>query len=241
MMTALSPLLPIDAVLPDLAAQLREHNTAVLVAPPGAGKTTRVPLALAAEAWAAGKRILVLEPRRLAARAAAGYMARLLGERVGRKVGLRVRFGSSVSRETAVEVITEGIFTRMILDDPALEGVAAVLFDEFHERSLDADLGLALALDAQGGLREDLRLLAMSATLDGARVASLLGGAARIESEGRSYPVSTRYVGRKPSARIEDEVACVTLDALDRESGSILVFLPGQGEIRRVAEILRAH
>ncbi len=169
--------LPIDAALPELTAALRASNTAVLVAPPGAGKTTRVPLVLADEDWAQGKRILVLEPRRIAARAAAERMARTLGQRVGGKIGLRVRFGSNVSRDTAVEIITEGIFTRMILDDPALDGVAAVLFDEFHERSLDADLGLALARDAQQGLREDLKLLVMSATIDGARVAALLGGA----------------------------------------------------------------
>src|SRR5579863_5296961 len=238
MMTALSPLLPIDAVLPDLAAQLREHNTAVLVAPPGAGKTTRVPLALAAEAWAAGKRILVLEPRRLAARAAAGYMARLLGERVGRKVGLRVRFGSSVSRETAVEVITEGIFTRMILDDPALDGVAAVLFDEFHERSLDADLGLALARDAQQGLREDLKLLVMSATIDGTRVAALLGGAPVIESVGRAFPVETRYAGRD-TRPIELQMADAIVRATRAEAGSLLAFLPGTAEIRRTETLLK--
>jgi ATP-dependent RNA helicase HrpB len=234
----LGPTLPIDAVLPDLTAQLRENNTAVLVAPPGAGKTTRVPLALAAEAWAAGKRILVLEPRRLAARAAAGYMARLLGERVGRKVGLRVRFGSSVSRETAVEVITEGIFTRMILDDPALEGVAAVLFDEFHERSLDADLGLALARDAQQGLRDDIKLLVMSATIDGARVAALLGGAPVIESVGRAFPVETRYAGRD-TRPIEPQMADAIVRAARAEPGSLLAFLPGTAEIRRAENLLK--
>src|SRR5579863_9123639 len=218
-MTSIPAPLPIDAVLPDLTARLRESNAAVLVAPPGAGKTTRVPLALAAEAWAAGKRILVLEPRRLAARAAAGYMARLLGERVGGKVGLRVRFGSSVSRETVVEVITEGIFTRMILDDPALDGVGAVLFDEFHERSLDADLGLALARDAQQGLREDLKLLVMSATIDGARVAALLGGAPIIESEGRAFAVETRYAGRDERP-IEPQMADIIARAMRAEAGS---------------------
>ena len=151
---------------------MRAHHAAVLVAPPGAGKTTRVPLVLAGEDWAKGRRILVLEPRRIAARAAAERMAQTLGERVGDSVGLRVRFGSKVSRRTRIEIITEGIFTRLILDDPMLDGVAAVLFDEFHERSLDADLGLALARDVQTGLREDLRLLVMSATIDGARVAA---------------------------------------------------------------------
>ena len=168
----------------------------MLVAPPGAGKTTRVPLWLLDELWAADKKILVLEPRRLAARAAAERMAATLNEKVGETVGLRVRFGSKVSRRTRIEVVTEGIFTRLILDDPSLEGVAAVLFDEFHERSLDADLGLALARDVQQGLRDDLRLLVMSATLDGARVAKLLGDAPVIESEGRAFPVETRYLGR---------------------------------------------
>ena len=165
-------LLPIDAALPELTAALRARNAAVLVAPPGAGKTTRVPLVLLQEAWAKG-RILLLEPRRLAARAAAARMAATLGEQVGDTVGLRVRFGSKVSRKTRIEVVTEGVFTRLILDDPGLNGVSAVLFDEFHERSLDADLGLALARDAQEGLREDIKLLVMSATIDGARVAKL--------------------------------------------------------------------
>src|ERR1035441_685216 len=171
--------LPIDDALPRLTAALRADSAAVLVAPPGAGKTTRVPLVLLDEPWAKennkDKKILVLEPRRLAARAAASRMASTLGEQVGDTVGLRVRFGSKNSKRTRVEVITEGVFTRLVLDDPSLAGVAAVLFDEFHERSLDADLGLALARDAQQGLREDLKLLVMSATLDGARVAALLG------------------------------------------------------------------
>jgi ATP-dependent helicase HrpB len=233
--------LPIDAVLPRLCVELAHKNRAVLVAPPGAGKTTRVPLALLAEPFAAAGRIMLLEPRRLAARAAASRMAATLGEEVGETVGLRVRMEARVSARTRVEVVTEGVFTRMILDDPALQGVCAVLFDEFHERSLDADLGLALALDAQGALREDLRLLVMSATLDGARVAALMGDAPLVESEGRAYPVETRYVGRTPHARIEDEVAKVTLDALAAERGSILVFLPGQGEIMRTAALLEAR
>ena len=169
--------LPIDEALPGLTAALRASNAAVLVAPPGAGKTTRVPLVLLDEPWAKDGKILVLEPRRLAARAAAARMAATLKENVGDTVGLRVRFGSKVSRKTRIEVVTEGIFTRLILDDPSLDGVAAVLFDEFHERSLDADLGLALARDVQQGLRDDLRLVVMSATLDGARVAKLLGDA----------------------------------------------------------------
>ena len=231
--------LPIDAVLGDLARALREGPNAVLVAPPGAGKTTRVPLALLDEAWVAGRKLIVLEPRRLAARAAAARMAQTLGEEVGQTIGLRVRLGSKISAATRIEIVTEGVFARMILDDPALDGVAGVLFDEFHERSLDADLGLAFALDAQAGLREDLRLLVMSATLDGARVGKLLGAAPVIESEGRAFPVETRHVARDPRARIEDELARVILRALVEESGSLLVFLPGQGEIARLAEMLR--
>src|SRR5215218_1413925 len=238
-MIEFSERLPIDDALPALTAALRQSHAAVLVAPPGAGKTTRVPLVLIDEPWAANKRILVLEPRRLAARAAAERMAATLNEKVGETVGLRVRFGSKVSRRTRIEVITEGIFTRLILDDPSLDGVAAVLFDEFHERSLDADLGLALALDAQAGLREDLRLLVMSATLDGARVARLLSEAPVIESEGRAYPVETRYLGRDPNRRIDYQVADAVTRALRAETGSILVFLPGQGEIRRVETLLR--
>ena len=232
--------LPIDTALPELTAALRNNNAAVLVAPPGAGKTTRVPLALAGQDWAAGKRILVLEPRRLAARAAADYMARLIGERVGEKVGLRVRFGSNVSRKTVVEVITEGIFTRMIVDDPGLGGVAAVVFDEFHERSLDADLGLALARDAQQGLREDLKLLVMSATLDGARVATLLGGAPVIESKGRSFAVETRYAGRD-TRPIETQMTDAIARAMRVEPGSLLAFLPGTAEIRRTQSLLEGR
>jgi ATP-dependent helicase HrpB len=230
--------LPIDEALPQLTTALRAASTAVLVAPPGAGKTTRVPLVLAEEPWAKGK-ILVLEPRRIAARAAADHMAKTLGERTGDTVGLRVRFGSKVSGKTRIEVVTEGVFTRLILDDPELKGVAAVLFDEFHERSLDADLGLALARDAQQGLREDLKLLAMSATIDGARVAALLGNAPVIESQGRAYPVETRYVGRDPRARIEDQMVDAVARALRAEPGSVLAFLPGAAEIRRTGTLLK--
>ncbi|MFG1346246.1 ATP-dependent helicase HrpB [Xanthobacter autotrophicus DSM 431] len=234
--------LPIDAVLGDLRAVLAGAPCAVLVAPPGAGKTTRVPLALLGEPWVAGGKILVLEPRRLAARAAARRMAQTLGEGVGETVGFRTRLASEVSRRTRIEVVTEGIFTRMVLDDPELPGVAAVLFDEFHERSLDADLGLALALDTQRGLREDLRLLAMSATLDGARVAALMGpdGAAApvIESEGRAFPVETTYLGRAPRVPVDRQMADAILRALRQESGSILAFLPGAAEIRRTEGLL---
>ena len=230
--------LPIDEVLPELTEALAGHDTAVLVAPPGAGKTTRVPLVLADEPWARDKRILVLEPRRLAARAAAARMAKTLGENVGETVGYRVRFGSKVSGKTRIEIITEGVFTRMVLDDPILEGIAAVLFDEFHERSLDADLGLALARDVQQGLREDLKLLVMSATIDGARIAARLGDAPVIESEGRAFPVETRHLGREPGRPVEPQVADAVLRALGAEPGSLLVFLPGAAEIRRVERLL---
>jgi ATP-dependent helicase HrpB len=238
-MRQFSEKLPIDEALSALTMALARHNTAVLVAPPGAGKTTRVPLVLLDEPWAAGKKILVLEPRRLAARAAAARMAWTLGENVGGTVGLRVRFGSQVTRKSRVEVVTEGIFTRLILDDPSLEGVAAVLFDEFHERSLDADLGLALARDAQQGLREDLKLLVMSATLDGTRIGGLLGDAPLIESQGRAFPVQTRYLGRNTRESIERQVADAVARALRAEPGSMLVFLPGQQEIRRTETLLK--
>ena len=230
--------LPIDAVLPEVAAVLAARNTAVLVAPPGAGKTTRLPLALLDAPWLGGGKILVLEPRRIAARGAADRMAHTLGDMVGGIVGLRARLGTRVSGRTRIEVVTEGVFTRMILDDPALDGVAAVLFDEFHERSLDADLGLALARDCQKGLREDLRILVMSATLDGARVARLLDGCPVIESEGRAHPVMTRYLGRGSGARLEDQMTDAVMQALRSESGSVLAFLPGQGEIRRTEQRL---
>jgi ATP-dependent helicase HrpB len=230
--------LPIDAVLDELARTLAGHNAAVLVAPPGAGKTTRVPLALLDEPWAKTRKIIVLEPRRIAARASAERMAQTLGQRVGETVGYRVRFGSKVSRATRIEVVTEGIFSRQILDDPELTGVAAVLFDEFHERSLDADLGLALARDAQTGLREDLRILVMSATLDGARVARLLGDAPVISSEGRAFPVEMRYLGRKADAPLERQMADAIAMALRADPGSVLAFLPGAAEIRRTQNFL---
>lgn len=236
-------MLPIHAVLEPLKAALRAGNTAVLAAPPGAGKTTVVPLALLGEPWLGGRKVLVLEPRRLAARAAADRMAASLGQAAGGAVGYRTRLQSRIGPETQVEVITEGVFTRMILDDPALEGVGAVLFDEFHERSLDADLGLALARQTQTLLREDLRLLVMSATLDIAGVSGLLASpegeaAPVIEAQGRMYPVETRYLGRNPVDRIEDAVARAILAGLSEETGSLLVFLPGQGEIHRVAHRL---
>ena len=229
--------LPIDDVLPAIRAALEASCNLVVVAPPGAGKTTRAPLALLDADWAKGGKLILLEPRRLAARAAASRMAATLGETVGETIGLRMRLESKISGRTRIEVVTEGVFARMILDDAGLEGVAGVLFDEYHERSLDADLGLALALDAQAGLREDLRLIAMSATLDGARVAALMG-ARTIESEGRAFGVETRYLGRDANARIEESMTRAIMLALREERGSILAFLPGQGEIARVASRL---
>src|SRR5262249_5098177 len=231
--------LPVDEVLSELTAALRAASAAVLVAPPGAGKTTRVPLVLAEEAWARNKKILVLEPRRLAARADAPRRAATPGEPVGATVGYRVRFGAKVSRATRIEVVTEGVFTRLMLADPALDGIAAVLFDEFHERSLEGDLGLALAHDAQQGLREDLKLLIMSATLDGARVGRLIGDAPVIESPGRAFPVETRYLGRDLRVPIERQVAEAAARALRADDGSLLVFLPGAAEIRRTEALLR--
>ncbi len=229
--------LPIDEALPRLRDALAHGTRAVLVAPPGAGKTTRVPLDMLDAAWRGDGRIVMLEPRRLAARAAARRMAQSLGEAVGETVGYRVRLDAKVSKRTRIEVVTEGVFTRMILDDPELAGVAAVIFDEFHERSLDADLGLALALDASA-LREDLRILVMSATIDGARVARLMNGAPVIESLGRAFAVETLYRDKAAGLRLEDQVAAVVLEALAAQPGSALVFLPGQAEIGRVAERL---
>ena len=236
-------MLPIHAVLEPLKTVLSQGNTAVLAAPPGAGKTTVVPLALLDQPWLGEGRILVLEPRRLAARAAADRMARTLNQETGETVGYRTRLQSRVGPRTRIEVITEGVFTRMILDDPALEGVGAVLFDEFHERSLDADLGLALARETQSLLREDLRLLVMSATLDVAGVSRLLATdsgdlAPVIEAEGRVFPVETRYLGRNPTERFEEAMARACLLALGEEAGSVLAFLPGQGEIHRVARLV---
>jgi ATP-dependent helicase HrpB len=228
--------LPVAETLPALSAALSAAANAVLVAPPGAGKTTLVPLALLEEPWAAGGRLLVLSPRRLAARAAAERMAELRGEKVGGLVGYRTRMDTRVSAATRVEVLTEGVFTRLIQADPDLPGVAAVLFDEAHERSLEGDLALALALDSQGALRPDLRLLVMSATLDGARFAALMGGAPVLESAGRMFPVETLYAPRDPVARIEDAMALACRRALAGHEGSVLAFLPGVAEIERTAE-----
>ena len=227
------PELPIDEALPALRLALEDHPAVVLEAPPGAGKTTRVPLALLDAPWLKGQKILLLEPRRLAARAAARHMAQLLGQTEGQTVGYRTRLDSWVSAATRIEVITEGILTRLLQADPELVGCGLVIFDEFHERSLQADLGLALCQQAQALLRPDLRVLVMSATLDGAAVADLLGGAPRISSAGRSFPVTVHYLpGDGP---LEGRLVAAIRRALAEEVGSLLVFLPGTPEIRRLA------
>ncbi len=245
--------LPIDAVLPALRKALGRSSSAVLQAPPGAGKSTVVPLALLGEPWTRGKRILMLEPRRLAARAVAQRMSQTLGESVGRTVGYRMRMDTRVSRDTRIEVVTEGVLTRMLQNDPALEGVAAVIFDEFHERSLQADLGLALVLDARENLTPDLKVLVMSATLDGEAVARLLGDAPTVTSAGRMFPVESRFAGKgapllpgvfAPGGSIADSpeklTAQLVVRALREETGDVLVFLPGAREIRRVQSLIEA-
>jgi ATP-dependent helicase HrpB len=231
--------LPIESTLPELKAALASDGAAVLQAPPGAGKTTRVPLALLHEPWLAGRRIVMLEPRRLAARAAARHMARLLGQDVGGTVGYRVRMETRVGPTTRIEVVTEGVLTRMLQSDPALEGVGLVIFDEFHERSLHADLGLALTLQSRSLLRDDLAVLVMSATLDGGPIAELLGGAPIVTSEGRGFPVDVLYPPSRIEGRVEPAVARTVRQAVESSDGDVLVFLPGAGEIHRVQEMLR--
>lgn len=233
-------MLPIDALLPELLHTLSRHTTVLLQAPPGAGKTTRVPPALLAADWRDGRKILMLEPRRLAARSAAQFMARQLGERAGQTVGYRTRLDSQIGPDTQIEVVTEGILTRLIQQDPMLEDYAAVLFDEFHERSLHADLGLALVRESQQALREDLRILVMSATLDTAPIARVLGGVPVISSEGRAFPVEVLYRPHTERFASDAVVTCIHT-ALREQSGSLLVFLPGAGEIHRVAERLSGN
>lgn len=240
------PSLPVTQALPELRQALGAHPNVVLQAPPGAGKSTLVPLALLEAPWLGSDKIVMLEPRRLAARAVASRMAQLLNEPVGRTVGYRTRLDTKVSAATRIEVVTEGILTRWLQRDPALDGVALVIFDEFHERSLHADLGLALSLDAQGTLREDLKILVMSATLDGAAVARLLGDAPVVTSVGKAFDVETRYrekpPGRGPARTQEDDIARIAATVIERaladEHGDILAFFPGQGEIRRAQRLL---
>jgi ATP-dependent helicase HrpB len=234
----LLPDLPINEALPALAEALANHRSLLLTAPPGAGKSTIVPLFLRPSPWLENRKILMLEPRRLAARAVAERMAQLLGEPVGRSVGFRTRLETRVSRETRVEVITEGILTRMLQDDSGLGDIGCVIFDEFHERSLNADLGLALCIESQQNLREDLRLLVMSATLDLQPIAKLLGDAPIIAASGRSFEVATHYVARRPQVNLELQAAQVIRSALRDHDGDVLCFLPGAAEIRRVQRAL---
>ena len=233
--------LPVEASLPALRKALAEHMAAVLEAPPGAGKTTLVPMRLLAEPWLAGRRILMLEPRRLAARAAATRIAQLLGEEVGGTVGYAMRFDRRISPQSRIEVVTEGLLTRRLQRDPALEAYGLVIFDEFHERSLDADLGLALCLEVQGSLRPDLRLLLMSATLDGAGLARHLGNAPLVRSEGRQFPVRVDYLGGDPKEPLELRTLRAVEHGLAANAGGLLVFLPGAAEIRRTANLLETR
>ncbi|WP_199613580.1 ATP-dependent helicase HrpB [Paenibacillus alkalitolerans] len=231
----MSKVLPIEDALPSLRSALRSSLNAVLVAAPGAGKTTRVPIALMDEPWLGGRKIVMLEPRRLAARMAARFMASKLGETVGESVGYRVRLDTKVSGRTKIEVVTEGVLTRMLQDDPALTDIGLLIFDEFHERNLHADIGLAFSLQSQSLLRDDLRILVMSATLDADPVAALLGDAPVVVSEGWMFPVETRYAVRREEGRIDGRAVKAVLEALEEhDEGDILVFLPGIGEIRRV-------
>ncbi len=231
-------MLPVGTAVPAIQVALRDHGAAVLQAPPGAGKTTLIPLALLDAPWLAGRRIVMLEPRRLATRAAARRMAEMRGETIGETIGYRTRLDTRVGPKTRIEVVTEGILIRRLQRDPSLADIGLLIFDEFHERSLDADLGLALAIEARRYLREDLRLLVMSATLDGAPVARLLGDAPLVTSDGRAYPVATRYLDRPPPERLEGAVAEAIRRAIDEESGSILAFLPGGREIRKTERLL---
>ena len=230
--------LPIDGVLDDLHVALGRSSSSVLVAAPGAGKTTRVPLSLLEAPWILGKNILMLEPRRLATRRSADYMARLLGEQCGETVGYRIRSESRVGRKTRIEVVTEGILTRMIQENPELPDIGLLIFDEYHERSIHADLGLALAIDVQQNLRDDLRILLMSATMDGAAVSSLLGNAPVLQSKGRAFPVETRYLRLPLGGNYEKKIPDIVAETLREEEGDILIFLPGRREIRNTENLI---
>ena len=234
-------MLPVHKIIPDLIKTLESETTVLLQAPPGAGKTTRVPLALLEASWRKGRRILMLEPRRLAARSAARYMAGQMGEKPGQTVGYRTRLDTRVTSATVIEVVTEGILTRLIQNDPALDSYAAVIFDEFHERSLQADLGLALVRESRQALREDLRVIVMSATLDTAPIARLLGGVPVLSSEGRAFPVDVAYRPVPRNGRVVEQVVSVIHEALAEQTGSLLVFLPGAGEIRRAERQLQGQ
>src|SRR5579885_1879638 len=234
------PTLPIDAVRSLVRQHLLTGHQLVLTALPGAGKTTQIPLALMDQPWVNGRKLVMLEPRRLAARAAAYWMALRRGEPVGETVGYRTRFETRVSEKTRIEVVTEGILTRLLQHDPSLADYGAVIFDEFHERSLQADLGLALTLDAQRLFRPDLRIIVMSATLDVSAVAGVLGGAPVVGCEGRLFPVETHYADRSLSTPIDQAVAETIKHVVTKETGSMLVFLPGMAEIRRVERRLQA-
>jgi ATP-dependent helicase HrpB len=230
--------LPIEKILPELRSTLLTHRNAVLTADPGAGKTTRVPVSLLNEPWLADKKIIILEPRRLAAQRSAIFMAEQLNERAGQTIGYRIRGDNKVSAVTRIEVVTEGILTRMLQDDPTLSDIAIVIFDEFHERSIHADLGLALTLDVQHHLREDLRILVMSATLDGLTLSTLMYNSPVITSEGRTFPVDTHYLSQNNTGKIEPLIVSTILRSLRNDTGDILVFLPGQREIKRVESLL---
>src|SRR3982075_206622 len=232
------PDLPINEALPALGQALASRRSVLLEAPPGAGKSTIVPLFLRSSPWLGAQKILMLEPRRIAARAVAGRMAHLLGEPVGQTIGYRTRLETRVSRQTRGEVVTEGILTRMLQDDSSLAGIGCVIFDEFHERSLNADLGLALCIECQQNLREDLRVLVMSATLDSQPIAKLLGDAPIVAARGRSFEVATEYIARRPEVYLEQQMAQVVRTALREHDGDILCFLPGAAEIRRVQRAL---
>ncbi|MDH5640526.1 MAG: ATP-dependent helicase HrpB [Nitrospira sp.] len=237
---------PVDSLIPELQEKLSAHNNVVLQAAPGAGKTTRVPIALLTASWLQGKKIIMLEPRRITARAAARFMATSLGQQTGETVGYRIRQDSRIGPDTRIEVVTEGILTRILQHNPALEEYGVVIFDEFHERNLNSDLGLALCLDAQQGLRDDLRILVMSATMDTSAIALLLGNAPVITSSGRSYPVTVNYQALKPDYHQNRRsflqgVAGAVTDILDTEPGGMLVFLPGAGEIQQVYKFLQAR